>query len=345
MKNIAIIDIDGCLNDYPNTLVLWINHHAGTTYESLDDIINVSKKEFDKYKDEYRSSGIQENFKLKSDVKKSIKKLKENGYCITILTARNHYKYNNISRMTINWLYKNNMYFDQIVFESDKLKYISTIHNYVAIVIDDDKKLIQSLNDKYPDIKSIHFSNYGSSPTVPFSANSWAYIYDKVILKMPKTFQNNNKKNFITIPDSVVIIPFSENSMEIGILNHYRETINAFMFEFVAGKIQEKEQILDACHRELKEESNIDTINDNLIFIGIINPYPGISSERHFVFIAKVDSFSAEFETYDDEDKIYFSKISIDKLKFLIDTNLITDSKTISSFNLLSGYIDKSKKY
>jgi len=144
----------------------------------------------------------------------------------------------------------------------------------------------------------------------------------------------------LNINDSVVLIPYSSDKNKIGILNHYRSPVNGFLFEFVAGKINKNENILDSCVRELSEETNILSDKDSFVFLGLIDPYPGVSTERHYVFKIRIEDDIKDFNGYDDSDRIFFSYASFEKVETLINSNFITDSKTISAYTLFKFYLN-----
>ena len=75
MRNIVIVDIDGCLNNHPDPFLLWINHHADTYYDSIEEIEKIAPDEYQEYKSAYRKSKFQGQFLVKPGAVKCINKL------------------------------------------------------------------------------------------------------------------------------------------------------------------------------------------------------------------------------------------------------------------------------
>ena len=85
----AIIDIDGVLNYYPNTLVNFINHMQGTEFEDLHQVkLSLSFTEYRRLKSLY----INSDYKYKAEIQKGahemIEKLIDTGHLIYIVTSR-----------------------------------------------------------------------------------------------------------------------------------------------------------------------------------------------------------------------------------------------------------------
>tara|TARA_R110001592_G_scaffold201208_3_gene450298 strand:+ start:4173 stop:5141 length:969 start_codon:yes stop_codon:yes gene_type:complete len=142
-KQIAFIDIDGVLADWPGGFLKW----AG--YKSLDDFKkNVDKKEQYRIKSEYRTCGIKSKLDVLDGVKKFMKHTCKE-YNVVLLTARPYKKYFRIYSDTLKWLKDNDICYDAIVFDEEKEKYI--INNFdpeqVAFCIDDDISNANKLHD------------------------------------------------------------------------------------------------------------------------------------------------------------------------------------------------------
>ena len=125
-----------------------------------------------------------------------------------IITARNHYSYDFVSRNTLNWLLENNIYFNQIIFERKKIDYIKNIHQYVALVIDDNPDLIDGLHDKYPEIMGVQFCKIDDTSKRPFRVSSWENLLSITDHKMKKFNFFKSGQDKLNINDSVVLIPY-----------------------------------------------------------------------------------------------------------------------------------------
>jgi hypothetical protein len=142
-RKIAFIDIDGVLADWPGGFLKW----AG--YESLREFQdNVDKKEQYRIKSEYRVCGVKAKLEVLSGVSSFMEKICEQ-YSVVLLTARPYKKYFRIYSDTLKWLKDNDIYYDAIVFDEEKEKYI--INNFntdqVAFCVDDDIGNANKLHD------------------------------------------------------------------------------------------------------------------------------------------------------------------------------------------------------
>jgi len=133
----AIIDIDGVLNSYPKTQIDYFNWMLDKDYKSLDEI----KKDLSyyKYKDlktQYRQSAFKHNCKASPGARKLLKYLRDNGYLIYIITARELFKYNQLEK-TILWLQNNKLVYDYIYCTQKKDFTIFEKFGHIDLVIED----------------------------------------------------------------------------------------------------------------------------------------------------------------------------------------------------------------
>lgn len=166
-KDTVVIDVDGCLNHYPDPLKMWAE--VTLNLDQLESRQAIKKNnDFDLLKSTYRHSNIL-NYLLPRDGASSvIKKIKKNGYSITMLTSRNPNKNSGIKAITENWLNRYQIPFDSIVFTKDKGGYVKQHEDRIAMVIEDDPNFFDSFekldtkvvafkNDLTVDIKQAHF--------------------------------------------------------------------------------------------------------------------------------------------------------------------------------------------
>lgn len=137
-KKICYFDIDGVLNDYPEswTRFLQINcakKVAGyiNIFKPLDLRTAKEKIPYQLYKDlkaEYRSSGYKETLPVNPDAKRVLDSLKLNSYHVVIITSRPIKKHPELFKQTVNWLDKNELVYDNLIF--DENKHISVLSRY-----------------------------------------------------------------------------------------------------------------------------------------------------------------------------------------------------------------------
>lgn len=93
--------------------------------------------------------------------------------------------------------------------------------------------------------------------------------------------------------DAVAILPFDPETQEVVLIEQFRpgalkDPVSPWLIEIVAGMIDEGETVLQAAVRELKEESGIEVVPDDLHYINAVYPSPGGCSERVTLYIGKV---------------------------------------------------------
>lgn len=113
-----------------------------------------------------------------------IKKLKDEGHEIYIITSRNEYgvptEYNGkIKELTEQWLKENDILYDKIIYsEGSKLPYC--IGNYIELMIDDYSKVIKEVSNKIPVICYNCFYNADVEGENITRAYSWYDVYSKI---------------------------------------------------------------------------------------------------------------------------------------------------------------------
>lgn len=121
------VDIDGVLADYPRSFVDFINKELGTDYtmdtvDSYDiyECLGISTELGVKLKDRYRQTGQKRFIPVCEGAKEMLTWLREQGYKIMLLTARPYQEYKRIFADTLEWLDKNELPYDSIIFDEKK---------------------------------------------------------------------------------------------------------------------------------------------------------------------------------------------------------------------------------
>ena len=117
-NNIALIDIDGVLAQFPEYFIQKFNETYKTNYQSYNEI-PIEKRNV--YKEYYRISGEKANIPLCKNAKEFIDELKKQNFTIILFTNRPTYLYENIAYDTTAWTIKNNLNCDSILFAEDKM--------------------------------------------------------------------------------------------------------------------------------------------------------------------------------------------------------------------------------
>jgi len=115
-----------------------------------------------------------------------IEKLRQEGHKIYIITARDGYgmpieHLGEEQEITINWLKRNNIKYDKIIFESEKLQ--PCIENKIDVMIEDSPSNIEELSNEIKVIKFDCQYNKDVKNENVITAYSWYHIY-KIIKEM-----------------------------------------------------------------------------------------------------------------------------------------------------------------
>lgn len=136
----AVIDIDGVLNNYPETSISFFNSQLGTKFTTLEEMkTTLTFKEYKSVRKEYIRSATKHDAPLKEGAKELIDYLKQKGYLIYIVTSRQLFKENQLEK-TILWLKKHKIDYDYIYCSIKKDFTIFEKFGHVDFVIEDNVK-------------------------------------------------------------------------------------------------------------------------------------------------------------------------------------------------------------
>lgn len=128
--------------------------------------------------------------------KEVIKKLREKGIEIYIITARDNGDYANPLDMTKKWLKKYDIEYDKLIVTKKLEKGIVCEENYIEIMIDDSVNNLKEIKDH--DVKCLLMSTrYNQYDTEFEIVDSWNKIYDRLLKEMI----DNEKINVILDTD------------------------------------------------------------------------------------------------------------------------------------------------
>lgn len=129
------------------------------------------------------------------DCQKYIKKLKEEGNEIYIITGRDNGEYSDPYNMTVNWLKENNIYYDKLflvdAYDSHSKTEICLKYN-IDVMIDDSKRILKDITNF--GLRAIIMDAHNNRDAKEFErVRSWKEIYDKL---------SNKKVNVILDTDT-----------------------------------------------------------------------------------------------------------------------------------------------
>ncbi len=117
----VLVDIDGVLSDYPRCFYKWF---AGTRWITIAkaemDYHSLALDEKESVKRAYRQSGAKANLGVLPGAKAMLDKIRESGLKIILLTNRPYAEHCRIYADTLEWLEKNDLKYDAIIWARDK---------------------------------------------------------------------------------------------------------------------------------------------------------------------------------------------------------------------------------
>lgn len=136
-RDSVIVDMDGCLNHYPDPLKMWAEMMLNLDRRDSGFAIKP-ENDLERIKKTYRHSKVLEYLLPRQGAREILTEMRNRGYKITLLTSRNVTKNPKIDGVTKSWLEKHNIPFDSVVFSRDKDAYIRDHMQTIALVVEDD---------------------------------------------------------------------------------------------------------------------------------------------------------------------------------------------------------------
>lgn len=146
-SKMCALDIDGVLFPWPDVYMKFveINYPEYSKY-SFEELESMPIKQ--EIKDAYRMSGIKSAADCINGASDFTKKLRKAGYKIILLTSRPYEKYFRIYADTLQWISKNNIIFDAIIWNHEKEKYLyENFKGMIKFVVEDDDENIKKLRN------------------------------------------------------------------------------------------------------------------------------------------------------------------------------------------------------
>src|SRR5215472_17251084 len=132
-------------------------------------------------------------------------------------------------------------------------------------------------------------------------------------------------RELITHPGSVVVLPVLPDG-RILMIRQYRHATRQFLWELVAGRIDEGESIRKAAERELIEETGYRAKRFRL-FVDMF-PTPGFLAERMYVLLAT--GLSVGQAQPEEDERITVKIFARRQLEQMIRENKLRDAKSIA---------------
>lgn len=204
------IDIDNCISNFDDTLLKEYLKHDKELRNT--GIINenpeyLRRGMFDWTEEEEKSFynvNIEEfakNLKPIEDSLYYIKKLKNDGHEIYIITGRNNGEYTNPNELTTQWLDKYNIVYDKLIFTNAYDKYAKTkicLENNIDLMIEDSTRISLDLISNGIKVYTMN-TRYNQKEQILDRVSRWKEIYEKVSNLNKK--EDNTKVNVVLDTD------------------------------------------------------------------------------------------------------------------------------------------------
>lgn len=143
-SKVCYFDIDGVLNCYPETWLDFLNLNKDKTGVSarFTDLrqakATLSYSVYRELKKDYRESGFKESVDVRRDAVSIIDYLKNvKKYSIVIITSRPVHKHPSLFKQTVNWLDKNKIVYDDLIFSQNKHIEVLTRYPHLKFGVED----------------------------------------------------------------------------------------------------------------------------------------------------------------------------------------------------------------
>lgn len=128
---VVAIDIDGVLADYPRSFLDFINQELGTQFTiaqvtsyDIYGCLGIPPEVGLPIKNKYRETGQKRFIPVLPGAKEFLQRLREAGFTIVLITARPYEQYSRIYADTLEWLARNELPYDYLVFHEKKEEYL-----------------------------------------------------------------------------------------------------------------------------------------------------------------------------------------------------------------------------
>lgn len=146
-------------------------------------------------------------------------------------------------------------------------------------------------------------------------------------------------REVITHPGSVVVLPVLSDG-RIVMIRQYRHATRQFLWELVAGRIDEGENPRQAAARELIEETGY-RARKFRVFLDVF-PTPGFLEERMYILLA--EGVTPGKATPEEDEKIEVKTYSPKELETMIGAGKLRDAKSIAGILYYLRFLAPKKR-
>lgn len=146
--------------------------------------------------------------------------------------------------------------------------------------------------------------------------------------------QKYSKREIIEHPGAVAVVPITEDN-KIVMVKQFRKSVEEYLLEVPAGKLEIGEEALECAKRELLEETGYKC--NTLEYLFKFYTSPGFCNETISIFVAK--DLVMDIAQPDEDEYIEIEKYEIDELIEKIGNEEIKDAKTITSILYAKNFL------
>lgn len=132
-------------------------------------------------------------------------------------------------------------------------------------------------------------------------------------------------REVITHPGSVVVLPVLADG-RIVLVRQYRHATRQYLWELVAGRIDEGESVKEGAARELLEETGYKAKRFT-VFLDVF-PTPGFLEERMYILLA--EGLTAGKAQPEEDEKIEVRAYTAKQLREMLNRGKLRDAKSIA---------------
>lgn len=147
--------------------------------------------------------------------------------------------------------------------------------------------------------------------------------------------QKYSKREIVEHPGAVAVIAITDDN-KIVMVKQYRKSVEEYLLEVPAGKLEISEEPIECAKRELLEETGFKSNNIEYLFKFFTSP--GFSNETISLFVAK--DLVLDVARPDEDEYIEIEKYEIDELLEKVYKEEIKDAKTIISILYIKNYLN-----
>jgi ADP-ribose pyrophosphatase len=170
------------------------------------------------------------------------------------------------------------------------------------------------------------------STEVKFTNNWWSYKVDKYTLPNGAP----GEYHYAYTHGSVFIVPVTGEG-KLLLVKQYRYLNDRFSLEFPGGGVKSENDHENQAYKELIEETGF---QGDLEYVGMFNPYNGVTNEICKVYIARNLTPSSAYKK-DDSEEFEIYEFTPAELEKMVISNEIYDGMTLASWALVKDKIKK----